>query len=48
MCVCVCVCACMCVYVCVSVFVFIFGVLELLLLDPFKKDSKKAGGYLES
>ena len=48
MCVCVCVYVCMCVYVCVSVFVFIFGVLELLLLDQFKKDSKKAGGYLES
>ena len=38
----------MCVFVCVSVFVFIFIVLELLLLDPFKKDSKKAGGYQES
>ena len=38
----------MCVYVCVSVFVFIFRVLELLLLDPFKKNSEKAGGYQES
>ena len=33
----------MCVCVCVSVFVFIFRIIELLLLDPFKKVSEKQG-----